>query len=451
MELKDFAATAWKRRWLVLFVFVLTTALSAALAFTQPKRFESTTTLALTPNASGDQGYLSPDALAATLGTYAQTAKSEVNLERARRLRGGPLPGSVDTSIEQGTGILRVSSQASSPQAAADTAQAAALAFVGSLPRDELVVARIIDPAQPESTPIQPRPPLITAVGAFLGLVAGIFLAFALQHFRRRLSTADDIAEFTSAPVIGRLPRFRALQRGASRIVWGDPKVAGLQEAFRSLRTNLEFLADTSREPVLLVTSPQAGQGKSTVVANLGIGMAQLGIPTVIVDGDLRRPQQHRIFELGNDVGLSNLMSRARSEPEPLPTAYENLSVLPSGPIPPDPTEMLHIRFAPVIEKLRSTGALVLVDSSPVLPVDDARLMAPHVDGVVLVLAAGAEKPAALQRMLEKLSLVGARVLGVVLNFSGEDTGTGRGYAYYERQEEPAPVNGSDPRDILRT
>lgn len=450
MELRDFVAMAWKRRWLVLFVFVLTTALSAALAFTQPKRFESTTTLALTPNLGDNQGYLSPDALASTLGTYAETAKSQVNLDRAQRLRGGPLPGSVETSIEQGTGILRVTSRARSPQAAAETAQAAALAFAGSIPRDELVVARIIDPARSEPTPIQPRPPLITAVGAFVGLFAAVLLAFALEHFRRRLSTAADVAEFTDAPVIGRLPRQRALQRGDSRIVWGSPKMAGLQEAFRGLRTNLEFLADTSREPVLLVTSPHAGQGKSTVVANLGIGLAQLGIKTVIVDGDLRRPQQDRIFEVSNEVGLSNLMARPRSTPEPVPTVYENLSLLPSGPIPPDSTEMLHIRFDAVLAKLRETGALVLVDSPPVLPVDDARLMAPHVDGVVLVLAAGAEKPAALHRTLEKLSLVGARVLGVVLNFSGEDSEAGGRYSYYGRYE-AAPANGSAPRDALRT
>jgi capsular exopolysaccharide synthesis family protein len=226
--------------------------------------------------------------------------------------------------------------------------------------------------------------------------------------------------------------------------------MAGLQEAFRGLRTNLEFLADTSREPVLLVTSPHAGQGKSTVVANLGIGLAQLGIKTVIVDGDLRRPQQDRIFEVSNEVGLSNLMARPRSTPEPVPTVYENLSLLPSGPIPPDSTEMLHIRFDAVLAKLRETGALVLVDSPPVLPVDDARLMAPHVDGVVLVLAAGAEKPAALHRTLEKLSLVGARVLGVVLNFSGEDSEAGGRYSYYGRYE-AAPANGSAPRDALRT
>ena len=239
--------------------------------------------------------------------------------------------------------------------------------------------------------------------------------------------------EHTDAPVIGRIAHDRSLARSGASLVWDDPRLVAPQENFRSLRTNIQFLSQTDGS-VLQVTSADARQGKSTVVANLGVALAQVGVWTLIVDADLRRPRQHEIFGLDNDTGLSTLLADPSATVAPQPTVYKHLSILPAGPIPPNSTEMVHVRFASALAELRTQGGVILVDSAPLLPISDARLIARNVDGVVLVVGANREKPAAVRGALELLQLANATLLGTVLNHSSEDVGeTGEyGYRHHE-------------------
>jgi capsular exopolysaccharide synthesis family protein len=428
MQLAELLAILKKRRFGVIAVVLLTVAFSAAIALVSPPRYESTATLALTPKIDRTQGYIGSQDLSALLSTYAETAKSRVNRARAQQILGRPLPGTLDTSTIGGTGILRITGRAATPQEAADTASAAAQAFQQSITSNPLIVVSVVDPPEPPTSAVQPRPPLIVAVGTLLGLLAGITYALLMERVRRRLETPAEITELTDEPVVGRLPRQRALQRAPAQLVWNQDRMTGLQESFRALRTNVQFLAEGRR--VIEVTSPDPAQGKSTVVANLGAALAQIGIDTVIVDADLRRPQQHKVFGVANDTGLSNLLAVREPEITLKPTAQPNLWVIPSGPLPPDPTEILHVRFASFVERLRALDALVLIDTPPVLPVSDARLIAPHCDGVLLVVSAGQVKPVALQSALERLAIVRAKVLGIVLNQSGHDLDATGGYYY---------------------
>jgi polysaccharide biosynthesis transport protein len=445
MEVRDFYAVAMKRRWIVVLVFLLTTALGAAFAFSQPKQYESVATIAFTPDLQNDPGFVPTDTLDALVQTYAQTAKSRSVLLRAERALGRPLPGSVKTETQQGAGILRVIGRDTDPQGAALTARVVSNTFLDSIEQNRLLVASVVDPALPPTTPVQPRPPLIIAVSALLGLVAGIMLAFVLEQFRRRVETTADVAEFTPAPVVARLPRVRSLQRSGATLVWDSRKLASLQEGFRALRTNIEFVTKGANAAIQ-ITSPNPSQGKSTIVANLGIAFAQVGIETLILDADLRRPYQNHIFGVENKRGLSTLMAIPDSDVEPLPTRMPSLWVMPSGPIPPNSTEMLHIRFEHVLDELRQRFALVLVDSPPILPVSDARLIAPHTDGVILIVASGAQKPSGLRSALEKLALVEAKILGIVLNQAGGDADAVDAYdAYrydeqYPARERPLPL-----------
>ena len=189
-------------------------------------------------------------------------------------------------------------------------------------------------------------------------------------------------------------------------LVWNQERMTGLQEAYRALRTNVQFLAEDKR--VIEITSPDPAQGKSTVTANLGAALAQIGIDCVIVDADLRRPTQHKIFGVDNSTGLSNLLSVRNPQINLKPSGFPNLWVIPSGPLPPDPTEMLHVRFAPLVERLRDLDALILIDTPPVLPVSDARLIAPHCDGV-LVVVLGRHGQAGRGRDRDRAPLVRAR------------------------------------------
>jgi capsular exopolysaccharide synthesis family protein len=428
VQLNELLAILSKRRYGVIAVVMLTVAFSAALALVTPPRYEATATLALTPKIDPSKGFISATDLSALLSTYAETAKSSVNRARAEQILGRKLPGEIDTSTVGGTGILRITGNAQVPKEASDTASAAASAFQQSVSSNPLITVSIIDPATPPLSPVQPRPPLIVAIGILLGLLAGISYALVMERVRRRIETPSDLDSITDKPVVGRLPRQRALQRVPATLVWNQERMTGLQESYRALRTNVQFLAETRR--VIEITSPDPAQGKSTVTANLGAALAQIGIDCVIVDGDLRRPTQHKIFGVDNSTGLSTLLSVRNPQIELKPSGFPNLWVIPSGPLPPDPTEMLHVRFESLVERLRELDALILIDTPPVLPVSDARLIAPHCDGVLLVVSAGSAKPVAVETALERLGFVNANLLGIVLNQSGQDLEATGGYYY---------------------
>ena len=366
------------------------------------------------------QGLVASDSLSSLLSTYAETAKSKVNLARAQRALGHKLTAHIDTSTEGGSGILRITARATDPEEAAAEAAATAEAFTQSISGNQLMLATLVDPASPNDTPVQPRPPLLFGVAGLLGLFGGILLALAFEQFRRRIETAADVAQHTTAPVLGRLDRQRTLSRGTASLIWEEKGADDLMESYRALRTNVEFLMDDATDNVIEVTSPEAAQGKSTVVANLAVAFSRIGIPTIVLDADLRRPRQHEIFGLDNSSGLSNMLA-LRHKPE-LKPAGPGLWVITSGPVPPDPTEMLHIRLPSVIKALRRRKALILVDTPPVLPVSDARLVAPLADGVILVATAGTQKPASFQAAIDRLALVDSRLLGVVLNKAGAAT-----------------------------
>jgi capsular exopolysaccharide synthesis family protein len=441
MDLKDFFSLVWKRRWVVLCVLVIALASSVPAILARPTLYESTAVLAITPDVTQGQGLAASDSLSALLRTYAETAESSVNLARARDVLGRRFAADINTSTEAGTGILRISARTTRPRESAAVAAAVTKAFQDSIADNKLVVATLVDPASPESSPVQPRPPLLFGVVAVLGLVGGLLLAFALEHFRRRIETAADVAHHTDAPVLGRLGRKRMLARGNASLIWDQKGAEDLQESYRALRTNLEFLMDGTTR-VIEVTSPEAAQGKSTVVANLAVAFANIGIPTIVLDADLRRPRQHEIFGLDNSTGLSTVLALGR-KPE-LKPAGSGLWVITSGPVPPDPTEMLHIRLPSVIKALRRRKALILIDTPPVLPVSDARLVAPLTDGVILLATAGTQKPATFQAALDRLAMVDSRLLGVILNKTGQDEIDTSSYYRYEAQTEPTDLLARD-------
>ncbi len=429
MQLNELLAILKKRRFGVLAVIMLTVAFSAALALVTPPRYEATATLALTPKIDRTQGFIGSQDLSALLSTYAETAKSSVNRERARQILGRKLPGEIDTSTVGGTGILRITGRAATPEGAAATASAAAQAFQQSVKDNPLIIVSVIDPPEPPTTAVQPRPPLIVAVGILLGTLAGISYALLMERVRRRIETPAEIHELTDKPVVGRLPRQRALQRAPASLVWNQERMTGLQESYRALRTNVQFLAEGKR--VIEVTSPDPAQGKSTVVANLGAALAQIGVDCVIVDADLRRPTQHKIFGVDNSTGLSTLLSVRNPQIDLKPSGFPNLWVIPSGPLPPDPTEMLHVRFgAAGRAPARSRRA------------DPDR----HAAGAA-GLRRPPDRPALRRRAVRRLrrpppsrsrsrarssgsQFVQANVMGIVLNQSGDDLEATGGYYY---------------------
>jgi len=209
-----------------------------------------------------------------------------------------------------------------------------------------------------------------------------------------------------------------------------DPK-SPVAEAYRILRTNLNFASLDQPFHTLLLTSPTPKDGKSTNLANLGMAMAQSGRRTVILDCDMRRPTQHKIFHLDNSRGFTNLLvdREASLEDYIQPTMAPNLDVLSCGPIPPNPSELLASkRTLQLLEELKQRYQAVLIDSPPVVAVTDATILAAHVDAVILVVRSHATRIDMALHTRAQLEKANARLLGVILNgvpMSGND------YYYY--------------------
>lgn len=198
-----------------------------------------------------------------------------------------------------------------------------------------------------------------------------------------------------------------------------------VSEAYRTLRTNLEFSSLDKPIKTIVVTSPGLGEGKSTTLANLAVTLAQAEREVILVDCDLRRPSQHEIFGLSNGVGLTTMVvdDGAMKDPPLLDTGVAGLRLLPSGPLPPNPSELVGSRrMAEIIGVLGERSDIALFDAPPIVAVTDAAVLASRVDGVLLVIKAGATKRDHAQRANALLEKVNAHLLGVVLNNIKMDT-----------------------------
>jgi non-specific protein-tyrosine kinase len=284
----------------------------------------------------------------------------------------------------------------------------------------------VVESAQPASEPIHPRKVLNTAVAAVGGFTIACVLAFFLEYLNDTLEDADDVHEMFSLPNLGTIPFVKSWQKdGYARAQKEEWPIA---EAFRLLRTNIRFANVDNIARTLLVTSSEPREGKTSVVTNLGIVMAQDGYTTLLVDTDFRRSELHRVFDVPNQTGLTSLLlDDTDLERFIFETDVPNLYVLPRGPLPPNPSELLGSRrMAQLTKELEAFADIVLFDVPPVLACADALVLASQVDGTILVIESRSTRRRAAMQALEMLRNVGAEVLGVVLNRV-----QGRSFGYY--------------------
>ena len=204
-----------------------------------------------------------------------------------------------------------------------------------------------------------------------------------------------------------------------------------ISEAFRTLRTNVQFTSVDSETKKIMVTSAGPREGKSSTVANLAVSMAQAGKSVLVIDADLRNPSQHKLFGLDNRQGLSMALVQDQDTQKYIrETAVPGVMVLTGGPIPPNPAELVGSqRMKHLIRKASEQYDMVLIDTPPIIAVTDAAILAQEVDGVILVLASGEVNKEYAQRAKELLDKVGAKILGAVLNKA--DMNTSEHYYYY--------------------
>lgn len=290
----------------------------------------------------------------------------------------------------------------------------------------------VVEPATLPRVPVGPNKLLTILLATLIGMVLAIGGGLLLDYLDDTLKTPDDVKNALHLSTLGAISRIEGESPDDRLVAAFQPK-SPIAEAYRILRTNIQFSALDNPPRTLLVTSANPTEGKSTTLANLGIVMAQQGQRVVLVDTDLRRPTLHRFFHVPNNAGLTS----ALLNPAPfgdgflLPTSHANLALLPSGPLPPNPAELIGSeRFAALLEDLKGRCDVLLLDSPPVLAVTDAAILARQMDGVLLVVDAGTTRRQLAANAKDSLEKVGARVLGVALNRL-QPRGDGYYYYYY--------------------
>jgi len=303
----------------------------------------------------------------------------------------------------------------------------------------------LLDAAQLPVKPAWPNRRVTLVVAVLVGLVGGLALALLLERTDNTVRGPDDLERTLGLPFLGLVPtifeegqdRLPTAERARNRDlqVHRQPK-SSVAECVRSVRTNLHFMSLDKPIKRVLVTSAGPQEGKTTVAINLGIAMAQAGSRTLLVDTDMRRPRIHRPFGLSHDRGLSSLLlGAARPEEALCETPVPGLHVLPCGPIPPNPAELLHTaRFKQILGDLDTRFDRIILDSPPVAAVADGLILAGDADGVVLVVKAGVTPRDVARRARRALDDVNARILGVVMNdLNLASRAYGYYYYYYQR------------------
>ncbi len=340
----------------------------------------------------------------------------------------------VSASFPPETSLINIHAVDPDPQTAADVANALAeslAAVVDELERPDggrsPVVVSTVREATAPTAPSSPQPVRNAVLGLVLGLAAGFGLAVLRHLLDTRVRTADDVRALTDASVMAVI----ADEAGESRLAVRDDPTGISAEAFRRLRTNLQFLDTAQRLQVIVVTSSVPREGKSTVAANLAITLADAGSRVVLVDADLRRPSVAEYLDLEGGVGLTTvLIGKASLEDVVQPWGMNNLHVLPSGQVPPNPSEMVGSRaMAWVLRELAQRYDVVVVDTPPLLPVTDAAILARIAHGALVVTGTHIVRRPQVVESLAALEAVGARVLGVIVNRVQRQQS--EAYAYY--------------------
>ena len=285
----------------------------------------------------------------------------------------------------------------------------------------------VIEEAAAPNRPSKPRHVVNIALGVAVGLISGVALAFLLENLDTTLYTTEQIENATQMMTIGQVP---AAKDDLSIARLGSGHYPQL-ESFRRLRTNI-LASGVTGSQVVLLTSAKRGEGKSTVSGNLAVTVAQSGREVVVVDCDLRLPTVHKLFDLPNKRGLTNVLAGEVSVDEAIQySAFPRVQVITSGPLPPNPTELLGSqRMMDLIEQLKTTFDFIILDTPALLSVADAAVLAPSVDNVILVVAQAQTRRGDVQAVRQQLSNVRVKSLEVVVN-RAEPNGS---YAYYESE-----------------
>ncbi len=379
--------------------------------------------------------------------TYAQLIKRDQIMSAVRNDLG--LGGSlssvskrVSVSTIRNTQLLKISAEDPNPVLTAQLANATASAFIryNSESLGGPGTVTIADPARIPTAPVKPNVRLNTTLAAAMGLLVVCGLVVLLEYLDDTVKATDEAVAGTGLPMLGVVRRLHREKRLGGPAVL-DPETA---DAFLQLRTNVHFAGIGSKLKSILVTSAGPGEGKSTTAAGLAVVLAQAGERVIVVDTDLRRPSLHRIFGVPNSFGLTGLLLSDAADPSPalVESGVKNLRILPSGPLPPNPADLLmSSNMENIRNRLSSLADYVIFDSPPILAVTDASILAGTTAGTLLVAAAGKTRKTALKHAAQELVRTQTRIVGLIVNKAR----VRQGYYRYARGPHRLPQRQGEP------
>lgn len=389
----------------------------------------------------------------ARVQSYVKTVSTPVVLQPAIDSLGlsttaAELARNVKATTDLNTVLITISVSDTSPVQAAATAEAVANSLIQAVDKLERpttggtspVNLSVIAPAEAPQQPSAPNTRVNLGLGALVGMLAGVGVAMLRTILDTRIRGEADVHRVTHAPVLGGI----SFDADASKkpLLTQSAHQSPRAESFRQLRTNLQFANVAGKARSVLVTSSVPGEGKSTTATNLAIALAQAGQNVCLVDADLRRPMIHEYLRLERTAGLTTALIGGADINDLLqPWGDDNLYVLTSGQIPPNPSELLGSdEMEHLLTRLESAFDTVIVDAPPLLPVTDAAVLSQHVGGVVVIVGTQKTRTQELAKSMAALDLVKANVLGVVLNrlpVKGPDAYSHGYYSYASHEDAP--------------
>lgn len=348
------------------------------------------------------------------------------------------LKSMVSVSSQSDTEIIRIDVTNTDPQTAQLIANTLSRVFQKEVTEImKMDNVQIIDKAQLPSAPIGPDRTKYMLIGILLGLAAGVGLSFLLELIDQTIRTKEQLQELLDLPTLGMIPSFdrKKLEKKNLRRKSSKGSQASynkyIKDSFSKLKVNIDFSCLDCDSRCIAVTSSLPNEGKTLVATNLAVSMAASGHKTLLLDADMRSPSIHSNLQLPNTAGLSDaILLKTDWKTLVLPTKVPRLFVIPAGQRPPNPARILESKlFLELIHELKEDYEYIVIDTPPLLPVSDSQILAPRVDGMVLVLKQGKTKIESIKQARDILLLANANLIGTVLNGVNEKNNL-YGYGY---------------------
>lgn len=462
-ELRRVAGLVRRDWWVAILSLVVLSLLAVIFSLLQTPEYKSTASLYVTAgnDANAQSAYQGSLASQQRIASYARLVTTDGIIDQGLRDAGinktvAEAKTSISATTSPDTVILYVNAKDPDPTVAANMANSVAesmVSYVSKLERpsaggEPLAKLTVVNPAIPSASPVSPTTFRNTLLGGALGLVLGIAFILARDRLDTRVRTESDVLNVAASTVLGSVPRSDgAVVDGLADFSVGADAAA---ESYRRIRTNLSFVGVDSPARTILVTSTDAGDGKTTTALNLAAAIAEAGSRVLVVDGDLRRPSLAGRLGLAGGIGFTDLLrGRTLAEDSIQSSGYEGLDVLCSGAIPPNPGELLASqRAGDVLAELSKKYDYVFVDSPPMVPVSDASILSQWADGVILVVRSGATTAERLRDTVSQLSMIKAVLLGSVLNVV-PTSGDAYRYSYYRTRSGPIDSERDRPEPAI--